>query len=85
MGKIDERDLETALETAEAHTKPIESEIFDEDGWIPSRYRKNDRLRLDIETNGEEITDREWILYKIGKIEGRTDVVTELSRELFGD
>ena len=85
MAKIDERDLETALETAEAHTKPIESEILDGDGWIPSMYRKNDRLRLDIETNGDQITDREWILYKIGKIEGRTDVVTELSRELLGD
>ena len=85
MPAIDKSELEAAIETAEAHTKPIESEILDEDGWIPSMYRKNDRLRLDIETNGEEITDREWILYKIGKIEGRTDVVTELSRELFGD
>lgn len=85
MTEIDESELADVVEGIDTYREMIEGELFYDENWIPAMHRNGDRVELDIEALEEDLTERELVMWRLGRVEARGKVVEKISDELLDD
>ena len=79
---IDEDDLREALDSVDKTREILEDELLMQEEWIPAAHRADGRLSIDLQTMAEDLSDREFALWKLGRVEARGRVLEELGEAL---
>jgi len=79
---IEESELREALDSVDIQRVMLEDELLTQEEWIPAMYRNGQSLSLDIETTVEGLTERELVMWKLGRVEERARVLEEISDDL---
>ncbi|ELZ49858.1 hypothetical protein C465_01344 [Halorubrum distributum JCM 9100] len=75
---IDEGDLREALDRIDKDRQMLEGDLFHGEQWIPAAHRNEGRLSIDLQTMTPDLTERELQMWRLGRIEGRGEVMMEI-------